>query len=150
MYRGLRRRLIPLHTNRINVAMLFITISWDGARPSPLGTSVTVWPIAPAPGDRWWWVWSSRWNENWKGKPKYSEKTYANVNLSTTNATRRDLVLTRAATAGSRRATNRLSTAISDNVNLLTNMKIGDKSGRSTGRAPTLGWSVRIPFRALV
>jgi hypothetical protein len=23
----------------------------------------------------WWWMWSSRWNENWQGKPKYSEKT---------------------------------------------------------------------------
>jgi hypothetical protein len=23
----------------------------------------------------WWWAWSSRWNENWHGKPKYSEKT---------------------------------------------------------------------------
>jgi hypothetical protein len=40
---------------------------------SPLGPSITNWPIVPAPGDRWW-VWSSRWNENSQGKPKYSEK----------------------------------------------------------------------------
>jgi hypothetical protein len=31
--------------------------------------------------------WSSRWNENWQGKPKYSEKTCLSATLSTTNAT---------------------------------------------------------------
>jgi hypothetical protein len=31
--------------------------------------------------------WSSRWNENWWGKPKYSEKTYPSATLSTTNPT---------------------------------------------------------------
>jgi hypothetical protein len=41
-------------------------------RLSPLGTSATNWPIVPAPDDRWW-TWSSRWNENWQGKRKYSE-----------------------------------------------------------------------------
>jgi hypothetical protein len=33
------------------------------------------WPIVPAPDDRWWWLWISWWNEDWQGKPKYSEKT---------------------------------------------------------------------------
>jgi hypothetical protein len=23
----------------------------------------------------WWWMWSSRWNENWRGTPKCSKKT---------------------------------------------------------------------------
>jgi hypothetical protein len=55
-----------------------------GVRLSPLGTSATNWPIVPAPGDRWWWVWSSRWNENWQGKPKYWEKTCPSATLSTT------------------------------------------------------------------
>jgi hypothetical protein len=32
-------------------------------------------PIVPAPGDRWWWLWRNRWNEDWRGKPKYSDKT---------------------------------------------------------------------------
>jgi hypothetical protein len=32
------------------------------------------WPIVPAPDYRWW-LWSSWWNEDWQGKPKYSEKT---------------------------------------------------------------------------
>jgi hypothetical protein len=27
------------------------------------------WPIAPAP-DELWWLWSSRLNEDWQGKPK--------------------------------------------------------------------------------
>jgi hypothetical protein len=31
-----------------------------------------------------WWVWSSRCNENWQGKPKYSEKTCPSATLSTT------------------------------------------------------------------
>jgi hypothetical protein len=33
------------------------------------------------------WVWSSRWNENLQGKPKYSEKTCPSATLSTTNFT---------------------------------------------------------------
>jgi hypothetical protein len=55
-------------------------------RLSPLRTSATNWPIAPAPDDRWW-VWSSRWNEKWQGKSKYSEKTCPSATLSTTNHT---------------------------------------------------------------
>jgi hypothetical protein len=33
------------------------------------------WPIVAAPDDRWGWLWSNWWNEDWQGKPKYSEKT---------------------------------------------------------------------------
>jgi hypothetical protein len=54
-------------------------VSWGGVRLSPLGTSSTVWPIVPAPDDRWWWLWSNRRNEDWQGKPKYSEKTCRSV-----------------------------------------------------------------------
>jgi hypothetical protein len=46
------------------------------------------WPIVPAPGDRWWWLWSNWWNEDWQGKLKYSEKTCPSATLSTTNPTR--------------------------------------------------------------
>jgi hypothetical protein len=53
---------------------------------SPLGTSATNWPIVLAPDDRWWMC-SCRWNENWQGKPKYSEQTSPNATLSTTNPT---------------------------------------------------------------
>jgi hypothetical protein len=65
-------------------------VSWVGVRLSPLVPSATNWPIVPAPDDRWW-VRSSRWNENWKGKPKYSEKTCPSATLSTTNPTWPDL-----------------------------------------------------------
>jgi hypothetical protein len=60
-------------------------------RVSPLGTSATVWPIVPAPDDTWWWMWSSWWNENWQGKPKYSEKTCPSAILSATNPAWPDL-----------------------------------------------------------
>jgi hypothetical protein len=60
-------------------------------RLSPLGTSATVWLIIPTPYDRWWWLWSSRWNENWQEKPKYSEKTFPSATLSTINPTWPDL-----------------------------------------------------------
>jgi hypothetical protein len=37
------------------------------------------------PGWLWWWrIW---WNEDWQGKPKYSEKTCPSATLSTTNPT---------------------------------------------------------------
>jgi hypothetical protein len=44
--------------------IFFFLVTWGGVRLSPLGTSATNWPIVPAPDDRWW-VWTSRWNENW-------------------------------------------------------------------------------------
>jgi hypothetical protein len=59
-------------------------VSWGGVRLSPFGTSATNWPIVPVPDDRRW-TWSSRWNENWQGKPKYSEKTCPSVTFTTTN-----------------------------------------------------------------
>jgi hypothetical protein len=55
-------------------------------RLSPLGTSATNWPILPAPDDRWW-VWSSRWDENWQEKLKNYEKTCPCATLSTKNPT---------------------------------------------------------------
>jgi hypothetical protein len=60
-------------------------------RLSPIGTSATTCPIVPVPDDRCWSVWSSRWNENWQEKPKYSEKTCPSITFSTTNPTRSDL-----------------------------------------------------------
>jgi hypothetical protein len=52
-----------------------------------LGIAATVWPIVVPPDDRWWWFWSNRCNENWQGKPKYSEKTCPSASMSTTNRT---------------------------------------------------------------
>jgi hypothetical protein len=64
--------------------MHFFFISRCGlVRPNPLGTSTTNWSAVPAPDDGR--VWSSRWNENWQGKPKNSEKTCPSATLYTTN-----------------------------------------------------------------
>jgi hypothetical protein len=74
-------------------------------RLSPLGTAATVWPIVPAPCDRWLWLWSSRWNANWQGNPKYSEKTCLSTTLSPRNPSCPDLVSNRTAAVGIRRLT---------------------------------------------
>jgi hypothetical protein len=52
---------------------------------SPLGTPVIVGPILADPDDRL--MWRSWKNENWHGKPKYSEKTWPSNTVSTTNPT---------------------------------------------------------------
>jgi hypothetical protein len=57
-------------------------VSWGGVRLSPLGMPAANWPTVPAMDDRW--VWSISWNENWQGKPKYSEETCPSATLSTT------------------------------------------------------------------
>jgi hypothetical protein len=66
------------------------------------------WPIVPAPDDGRWWLWSSLWNEDWQGKPKYSEKTCLSATLSTTNPTWPDLG-SNPGRRGWKPATNRLS-----------------------------------------
>jgi hypothetical protein len=95
----------------------FLLFSCGGVRLSPRGTSATNWPIVPAPYDRWRWVWSSRWNENWQRKLKYFEKTCPSATLSTTNPTRPDLG-SNPSRRGGKPATNRLSygTAIQNTV----------------------------------
>jgi hypothetical protein len=85
----------------------FFLVSLGGVRLSPLGTSATNWPIVASPDNRWW-LWSSRWNENWKGKPTYSEKTCPSANLSTTNPTWPALG-SYSGRRGEKPATNRLS-----------------------------------------
>jgi hypothetical protein len=81
-------------------------VSWGGVRLSPLSTSATNWPIVPAPDDRWW-VWRSQWNENFQGKPNYSEKTCPCPTLSTTNPTWPELG-SNPGCRGGKPATNRL------------------------------------------
>jgi hypothetical protein len=94
---------LVIHTILVNgVKRFFFLMGWD---LSPLGTGATVWPIVPAPDDRWWWwLWSNRWNANWQGTPKYSEKTYPSATLSTTNPTWAD-----PGSRGGKPTTNRLS-----------------------------------------
>jgi hypothetical protein len=57
----------------------------------------------------WLWGWRIiRWNEDWQGKPKYSEKTCPSATLSTTNPTRPDQG-SNTGRRGGKPATNRLS-----------------------------------------
>jgi hypothetical protein len=46
----------------------------------------------------WLWGWRIWWNDDWQGKPKYSEKTCPRATSSTTNPTWPDRARTRAAT----------------------------------------------------
>jgi hypothetical protein len=56
----------------------------------------------------WLWGWRIWWNEDWQGKPKYSEKTCPSATLFTTNPTLLDPV-SNTNCHGGNPATNRLS-----------------------------------------
>jgi hypothetical protein len=88
--------------------------SWGDLRLSPLCTSATNWSIVSAPDDRWW-VWSSRWNKNWQGKQKCSEKTCPSTILFTTNPTWPDLGLN-PGRRGGKPGTKRLSYGTANQV----------------------------------
>jgi hypothetical protein len=86
------------------VLRLFFLVGWDWVS----WYCGHYWPIVPAPDDSWWWLWRNWWNEDWQGKPKYSEKTCPSVTLSTTNPTWLDPGLNLGRRVG-KPATNRLS-----------------------------------------
>jgi hypothetical protein len=88
-----------------------------GVRLSPLGTAATLWPILPASDDRYWWLWSNRWNTYWEREPKYSEKSYPSATLPTTNPTSPNLG-SNPGRRGGKPATNRLSHGIWKEVTL--------------------------------
>jgi hypothetical protein len=89
----------------ISSSQNFFSFLWGEVRLSPLGKSATNLPIVPAPDDRC--VWSSRWNEDWQQKQKYSEKTCPCASWSTTNPTWLDLG-SNPGRSGGKPATNRL------------------------------------------
>jgi hypothetical protein len=66
-------------------SVFFLILS--GVRLSPLGAAATTGllyqPQMIDDGD----CGGNRWNEDWQGKPKYSEKTCPGATLSTTNPT---------------------------------------------------------------
>jgi hypothetical protein len=82
--------------------VFFNLVGWD------FGYCGHYWPIVPVPDDRWWWLWKNWWNEDWQGKPNYSEKTCPSAILSTTNSTWLDPVLN-PGRRGGKPATNRLN-----------------------------------------
>jgi hypothetical protein len=89
------------------------------------------WPIVPAPDDRWW-LWSSRWNENWQGKPKYSEETCPSATLSTTNPTSPDL-LSNPGHRGGKPTTNRLSYGTAPGIQVILRLWPQQLRGCSVG-----------------
>jgi hypothetical protein len=102
------------------------------------------WPIVRAPDDRWWWLWSSRWNEDWQGRPKYSERTCPSATLSTTNPTGPDLG-SNPGRRGGKPASNRLSYGTAPRRWLETLLHSQDfaigqcpKSGKSTRTLHTI------------
>jgi hypothetical protein len=80
--------------------------------------------VLPALDDTWW-VWSSRWNKDLQGKPKYSEKTCPSAALSTTNPTWPELG-SNPGRRGRKPMTNRLSYGTAN-----TDSKLGTQSSDS-------------------
>jgi hypothetical protein len=91
IWQGVVGHCLQLHCGRELThctIFFFYGVRWDWVHLVGQPLSAT---IVPAPDGRWWWVWSSRWNENWQGKPKYSEETSPSATLSTTDPTWPDL-----------------------------------------------------------
>jgi hypothetical protein len=82
---GTRHFLVPdviaeRHTCRCCLYVCYLLAGWD------FGYCGHYWPIIPALDDRWGWLWRNWWNEDWQGKPKYSEETCRSATLSTTKS----------------------------------------------------------------
>jgi hypothetical protein len=88
------------------ISFFFKSLSEGGVQLGPLGTAATDCSIVACPG--WLWCWRIWWNEDWQGKPKYSEKIRPSAALSTTNPTWPDPG-SNAGRRGGKPATNRLS-----------------------------------------
>jgi hypothetical protein len=72
--------------------------------------------------DRWGWLWSNWWNEDWQGKPKYSEKICPSATLPTTNPTWPDTGLN-PGSHGGKPATNHLSYGAAPILSLSPSLK---------------------------
>jgi hypothetical protein len=103
----------PNLTTELIIIIIFIA---SGVGLSPLYCG-HFWPIVQAPDDRWGWLWSNWWNEDWQGKQKYSEKTYPNATFSTTNPTWPDPG-SNLGHRGEKPATNRLSYGVASRSSL--------------------------------
>jgi hypothetical protein len=95
------------HNSEVSKHHNFLLISLTGGW-SPTGSTRHVghklaYCICPG------WLWERRiwWNDDWEGKPKYSEKAFPNATLSTTNST--FCPDANSGLRGGKTATNRLS-----------------------------------------
>jgi hypothetical protein len=72
-----------LNTQLIIIIILLFLVVWDWVHLvlRPLLACCT------SPYDRWWWLWSNWWTEDWWAKPNYSRKTCTSPSLSTTKPT---------------------------------------------------------------
>jgi hypothetical protein len=69
------------------ILTFFFTYLWGWSESKSTITEAICWPIVPALDDRWWWLWSSCWNEWVDEELKYSENTRPSAALSTTDPT---------------------------------------------------------------
>jgi hypothetical protein len=84
---------LSITCTRVITHVIFFFLFLGVGRDRVHFSAATVWPIVPDLDDRWRWMSSFRWNENWDGKPKCSEKTCLSASLSTANSTWPDLGL---------------------------------------------------------
>jgi hypothetical protein len=93
----------------------------------------------------WLWGWRIiRWNEDWQGKPKYSENTCPSATLSTTNPTWPDPGLN-PGRHGGKPATNRLSYGAALLYNILSNERMGLSFTIAAGPRQRIHSRARVP-----
>jgi hypothetical protein len=79
----MKSKVVPL-LNWLKVFFFLICILGGGVQPGSTRHVGHLLAYCTCPG--WFWGWRIWWNE-WQGKPKYSEKTFPDATLSTTNST---------------------------------------------------------------
>jgi hypothetical protein len=81
----------PVQEVDLRVSICFLLVPWGGGETEFPWYVGHYWPTVPAPGERWWWAWSSRWGDNWQGNWNTRRKPPPSATLSNTNATWPDL-----------------------------------------------------------
>jgi hypothetical protein len=100
-------RSVPRCYRQVKYKVFFFCIVGGGVQTGSTRHVGHLLAYCTCPG--WSWGWRIiRWNEDWQGKPKYSEKTCTGATLSTTNPTWPDPGLN-TGRRGGKPATNRFS-----------------------------------------
>jgi hypothetical protein len=134
-----------ISVNLLALPVLFVCLFFFQFLRWAFGYCGHYWPTVPAPDDRSWWLRRNWWNEDWQGKPKYSEKTCPSATLSTTNPTWLEPGLN-PGHRGGKPATNRLSYGaafVCLTYSWCKNTYImGDRVYPSTYSCPKLWWNL--------